>query len=135
MRLAVCAVGLLSVLVMSCGTATSTPAQMPAATPRAQPTATPTPRPAELILGKWQQVNATETYEFFPDGTALKVQVGLFGPDDVDGTYRFQDVDHVRIEWVGAWASEVLHADVSFRGDRMLLSWSTGGATECQRVR
>jgi len=80
-------------------------------------------------------VNAVETYEFFPDGTALKVQQGLFGADDVDGNYRFQDVDHVRIEWVGAWSSEVLHADVSFSGNRMLLSWSTGGATEYGRVR
>jgi len=115
MRLAVCVVGILSILVVSCGTATYAPAQ--------------------LILGKWQEVNTSETYEFFPNGAALKVQEGLFGPDDVDGTYGFQDVDHVRIEWVGAWASEVLHADVSFRDNRMVLSWSTGGATEYQRVR
>ena len=134
MRLAICAIGLLSLVVVSCGTGEAIEVAAPRARSAPVPTATPTPSPAQLIVGKWQVVNGTESIQFFGQGAVLKVQQGLFGPDEVEGNYRFLDGNTVRIELVGLFASEANHYGVAFQGNRMRLTKSTGGTTEYLRV-
>jgi hypothetical protein len=102
---------------------------VPTATPIPRPTATPvptpTPTPAQLIVGKWQQVNGTTTFRFFQTGELLQTNVGLFGPVDIQGTYRFLAPTTIRLDFKDLFATSATW-DLKFSNDRMTVSGSFG---------
>lgn len=63
-----------------------------------------TSNPEDAIVGKWQQIDGTETVEFFKEGTIT------IDPDDMpsmSGNYSFIDKDRIKIELGGRVGSIV----------------------------
>ena len=57
-------------------------------------------KPENAILGKWKEIDKTETIEFFKDGTVSVVDKGM----SMGGNYKFIDDDHLRLELGGLGA-------------------------------
>lgn len=88
--------------------------------------------PKSPIVGKWEQVNGIETWEFFKDGT-VSISGGLL---PTVGNYKFIDGNRMRVEFGGLVAligPQVFEVHIS--GDRLTLKSETLGTVEFARVR
>lgn len=87
------------------------------------------------FTGKWKVVNGQETLQFFggSSGTAVRVTSGLFGPNEAQGTFNWLDATSVRLQFPGLLGTESAIYTVSFEGDRMRFTTTTGAKIEYQR--
>lgn len=86
----------------------------------------------KAIIGKWQEVDGTETIEFIRGGTVTL----LDGKMSVSGTYEFVDKNRVKIEMGGLFSLMGAQVcTVSVTGDHMLLVMPDGDKTTYRRVR
>lgn len=88
--------------------------------------------PEAAIIGKWDEIDGTETIEFFKDGTITVDDKGMsFG-----GDYKFIDNDRIRIELggLGALAGPMI-VKVSISKDELSLTTSDGDIDKYQRVK
>lgn len=70
------------------------------------------------IVGKWQSVDKTVTYEFFKDGTVTREIAG----SNLDGTYRFMTELRIYIELkVGSGLRLTTEQKIAIWGDEMTL--------------
>lgn len=89
-------------------------------------------KPEAVIIGKWDEIDGTETIEFFKDGTVTIVDKGI----SLSGNYKFIDDDHIRIDLggIGALAGPMI-SKVSISKDELSLTTSDGDIYKYQRVK
>jgi uncharacterized protein (DUF2147 family) len=81
------------------------------------------PKPENPIVGKWKNIDGTETMEFFKDGT-----VSLVGKEmSLGGTYKFVDTNRMKLEYgdLGAWMGPII-TTISISGNELTLTMPDG---------
>ena len=86
--------------------------------------------PEDKILGRWKEVDGTETMEFLKDGTVIVVDEGM----SMAGTYKWIDNDRVKIELggLGALVGPVV-ATVSMSGGELTFTMPDGKVSKYNR--
>lgn len=82
--------------------------------------------PENIIIGKWQEIEGTETIEFYKDGT-----ISIVGDISVNGDYKFIDDNTMRVDF-GSLGSLVLKTSVS--NDELILTEPDGDVTKYKKV-
>lgn len=90
------------------------------------------PGPAGTIVGKWQEVQGTETLEFFKDGTVTAVDMGV----PLSGKYKMADRNRITIELggLGALAGPQVY-QVQVSDNELVLTDAQGVTTKYRRLR
>ena len=78
-------------------------------------------------------MNGATIFNFYQDSTVDRVTSGLYGSQEEQGTFEFFDPDSVRIEFPGVAGPTNLILDVSFVGERMVLTQTSGESEEYER--
>jgi len=65
-------------------------------------------KPENIIIGKWQEIDGTETIEFFKDGTVNIVDKTI----SVSGDFKFVDDNKLRLD-LGRYGTEVVEVSIS----------------------
>jgi len=102
------------------------------ATPTPAPTATPTP--AQLIIGRWSQVNGSEVFRFFSSGDLDLSTPTLLGRSNLQGKYRFVGTSEIRVEINNLLGTTTALYELRFSGDRMTMRGANGAVTEYARA-
>ncbi|MEW6573252.1 MAG: hypothetical protein AB1374_06425 [Bacillota bacterium] len=90
------------------------------------------PNPEKAIIGKWSEIDGTETIEFFKDGTLTVADEGM----DMGGSYEFVEKNRIRVELggLGALAGPFV-ATVSISGNELTWTMPDGEVSKYRRVR
>lgn len=83
------------------------------------------------IIGKWKEIDGTETIEFFKDGTVSVVDEDM----PMGGDYKFVDDGHLRIELggLGALVGPMVFT-VSISKNELSLTDANGKVSKYRRV-
>lgn len=82
--------------------------------------------PENKIIGKWQEIEGTETLEFYKDGT-----ISIVGDISATGNYKFIDDNTMRVDF-GSLGSIVLKTSIS--NDELILTEANGDVSKYKRV-
>jgi hypothetical protein len=90
------------------------------------------PSDETAIIGRWKEIDGSETIEFFKGGTVSIVDRGK----STAGDYRFLDVGRLRFDLggIGAVAGPMIFS-ASIIGDKLILTDANGKATKYTRIR
>lgn len=89
-------------------------------------------KPEDTIVGKWSEVEGTETLEFFKDGTISLVSRGM----PMGGSYKFVDTDRMKWELggMGALTGPII-VTVSISGNVLTLTMPNGNVGKYKRTK
>jgi len=88
-------------------------------------------KPENSITGKWQQVNGTETIEFFKDGRVRSDEQGR----NIQGNYKFLDNKRMELTMGGAEVRKnTLVAQVTLSGKELTLVLPGSGELKYKKV-
>jgi|GEM_PF-814407 len=91
-------------------------------------------KPEDAIVGKWSEIDGTETLEFFKDGTVSVVDKGTTRTGD----YRFIEKDRMRLQLggLGILAGPIdVVAKVSISKDELTLTLAGGDVGKYRKVK
>ena len=84
------------------------------------------------IVGKWQEVDGTETIEFIRGGTVMILDEGR----SISGAYEFVDKNRIKVEFGGLYSlAGAQVCTVSVTGNHMMLVMPDGDKSTYRRVR
>lgn len=91
-----------------------------------------TSKPENVIVGKWHEIDGTETIEFFKDGTVSVVDMGM----PMGGNYKFIDDTRLRLELggLGALVGPVV-VKVSVSRNELILTMPDGKVLKYRRAK